>query len=191
MKKIFLAAAIMISGALGAQAQTSLGIKGGINVATIRPLYEPNEPRIGAHVGLFASTPISGRFALQPELLYSQQGVETDRYTYTYHYLNIPLIFKGTLSGGLHLQVGPQFGVLLASNRKEGKSSLDITESMNRYDGALALGLGYDVAEWQISARYNFGLSDIRETKNGDLNLGRGDNLTNDVFQFSLGYRFR
>ncbi|KAA3439179.1 porin family protein [Rufibacter hautae] len=185
MKKFLSVAALFLFFALGAHAQTSLGLKGGLNVSTIRIPNVDIDPRLGVHFGGFASTPISSRFALQPEIVYSQQGVKANQYTYTYHYLNVPLIFKGTISGGLHLQVGPQFGILLAADRKEGRTTLDITDSRNRYDGAIALGLGYDVSAWQISARYNLGLSDVRDGSDN------GINHTNNVFQLSLGYKFR
>ncbi|RNI31035.1 porin family protein [Rufibacter latericius] len=185
MKKILFLVAFVWCGILSAEAQTSFGVKGGLNVATIRIPNTDIDPRIGVHAGVFASTPISSRFALQPEILYSQQGVQIPKYIYTYHYLNVPLIFKGTISGGLHAQVGPQFGILLSANRKEGRTSLDITDTRNRYDGAIALGLGYDVSAWQVSARYNLGLSDIRDDSDSGLSY------TNNVFQLSLGYRFR
>ncbi|WP_207435831.1 porin family protein [Sabulibacter ruber] len=185
MKKLLLAGALLVLGAFGAEAQTRLGIKGGLNVSSVRIPNTELHPRLGVHVGGFASTPISRSFALQPEVLYSQQGVETDDFVYTYHYLNVPLIFKGYISGGLHAQVGPQFGVLLAANRREGKVSRDITENRNRYDGAIALGLGYDVSSWQVSARYNLGLSDTRD------NSDSGISHANNVFQLSLGYKFR
>ncbi|GGK67033.1 porin family protein [Rufibacter glacialis] len=185
MRKLLIAGALVLACVVGAQAQTSLGIKGGLNVSTIRVPNADIDPRIGAHFGGFASTPISSRFALQPEVLYSLQGVEIHPYTFTYHYLNVPLIFKGTIAGGLHAQVGPQFGILLSAKREEGKHSLDITEHTNRYDAAVALGLGYDVAAWQVSARYNLGLSDTRDDSDS------GIDHTNNVFQLSLGYKFR
>ncbi|MBC3541460.1 porin family protein [Rufibacter sediminis] len=185
MKKILFLVAFVWCGFLEAEAQTSLGLKGGLNVSTIRIPGTELDPRIGFHVGGYASTPISSRFALQPEVLYSQQGVDTRDYEYTFNYLNIPLIFKGTISGGLHAQVGPQFGILLAAHRKQGRNSLDITDTRNRYDGAIALGLGYDVSNLQVSARYNLGISDTRDDSD------KGLDHTNNVFQLSLGVRLR
>ncbi|MFB9864141.1 PorT family protein [Rufibacter immobilis] len=185
MKKLLFAGAFALMSVVAANAQTSLGVKAGLNVASIRIPGTDIDPRIGVHAGFFASTPISKSFALQPEILYSQQGVKTEGTTFTYHYLNIPLIFKGYISGGLHAQVGPQFGVLLSAKREKGKTSTDITDSQNRYDGAVALGLGYDVSSWQVSARVNLGLSDTRDDPDG------GANRSNNVFQLSLGYKFR
>ncbi|AKQ46127.1 hypothetical protein TH63_11575 [Rufibacter radiotolerans] len=185
MKKFVLAGALALLSIVGVQAQTTIGIKGGLNVATVRIPGTHVDPLVGFHAGLFASTPISSKFALQPEILYSKQGVETRDYIDRYHYLNIPLIFKGTLTGGLHAQFGPQFGILLAADRQEGRYSQDITDKLNRYDGALALGLGYDVGSWQVSARYNVGLSDTRDEHM------KGVNYANNVFQLSLGYKIR
>jgi hypothetical protein len=185
MNKLIATAVLVLFGVIGVHAQTTLGIKGGLNVATIRIPGEVVDPRIGFHVGGFASTPISSRFALQPEVLYSKQGVETRHDVYTFHYINIPLIFKGSIAGGLHVQVGPQFGVLLDAERRTGNVSYDITESRNRYDGAIALGLGYDVGSWQVSGRYNVGLSDTRDGRDG------GKYHANNVFQLSLGYKVR
>lgn len=185
MRKLLLVAAACLLGSWGAQAQTTIGLKGGLNVATVRMSGKGTDPLVGLHAGVFASSPISAKFALQPEILYSQQGVKTREYDYQYHYLNIPLIFKGSISGGLHAQLGPQFGILLAAKRKEGKTTRDVTDGQNRYDGALALGLGYDVGSWQLSARYNLGLSDTRDERDDNLDYA------NNVFQLSLGYKIR
>ncbi|WP_460894549.1 porin family protein [Rufibacter soli] len=185
MKKLLLASAVSLLSLGSAWAQTTIGLKGGLNVATVRVPGGKVDPVLGVHAGLFASAPISSKFALQPEILYSKQGVQTRDYTDHYHYLNIPLIFKGTISGGFHVQVGPQFGVLLSASRQYGKTSVDLTDDLNRYDGALALGFGYDVGAWQVSGRYNVGLSDTRDEHE------KGVNYANNVFQLSLGYKIR
>lgn len=183
MKKMILLGFFALLSVAGAQAQTSFGVKVGLNVANIGGDAKGTDPRTGVHAGFFATAPISERFAIQPELLYSQQGFKADDYTFTYHYLNIPLIFKGTISGGFHVQVGPQFGILLDAKRKRGKETLDISDNMNKYDGALALGFGYDVSILQVSARYNLGLSD---TQDGTL---KGVSYPNNVFQLAVGVK--
>jgi hypothetical protein len=185
MKKLGLMGAFLLLSVVGAFAQTSIGFKGGINSATIGGNAKNVKPKVGVHVGAFVSAPISSRFALQPEVLYSQQGYLSGDKTYNYQYLNIPLIFKGTITGGLHAQVGPQFGMLLKATREEGKVTQDISEDLNRYDGAIALGLGYDVSMLQVSARYNLGLSD---TRNAAI---KGETFPNSVFHFSIGYKIR
>jgi hypothetical protein len=183
MKRLFLLGAFALLSVVGAQAQTSFGLKVGLNVANIGGDARNTDPRTGVHAGFFATAPISERFAIQPELLYSQQGFKTDDFTYTYHYLNIPLIFKGTISGGFHLQVGPQFGILLDAKRKRGNITEDLSDNLNKYDGALALGLGYDVSRLQISARYNLGLSDVNDGNE------KGATYPNNVFQISVGVK--
>ncbi|WP_192821527.1 porin family protein [Rufibacter sp. LB8] len=185
MKKVGLLGVLVLLSTVVGFAQTTLGVKGGINSAIIGGNAKNAKPRVGVHIGAFASTPISNRVALQPEVLYSQQGYLHKDDTYAFNYLLIPLIFKGTISGGLHAQVGPQFGMLLKATRTKDKTSTDITEDINRYDGGIALGLGYDVGAVQVSARYSLGLSD---TRNAAI---KGETFPNNVFQFSLGYRLR
>ncbi|MBA9075739.1 MULTISPECIES: porin family protein [Rufibacter] len=183
MKKLFTLIIVAFLGSLGAQAQTSFGIKGGLNVANEGGDAKGTDPITGVHVGGFASTSISSRFGFQPELLYSLQGYKQGKYTVHYHYLNVPLIFKVGISGGLHAQLGPQFGILLAASRKEGKHSDDIEEDRNKYDGAIALGLGYDLSRLQFSVRYNIGVSDTRDSNE------KGVAYTNNVLQLSVGFR--
>ncbi|MFC6997852.1 porin family protein [Rufibacter roseus] len=179
MKKLIIAGAIMLLSSAGAFAQTSYGLKGGLNISSVRIPDSNVKSLLGFHVGGFTTTQISDRFALQPELLYSQQGYKDAKYDYRFHYLNVPLIFKGTIAGGLHAQVGPQFGILLNATRKEGKVSEDITKK--KFDSAVGLGFGYDMSVLQFSARYNLGLTDTNDN-------GLGFNgFTNNVFQLSVG----
>ncbi|QHL87142.1 outer membrane beta-barrel protein [Nibribacter ruber] len=183
MKRMILLGAFALISVVGAQAQTNFGIKVGLNVANIGGDAKNTDPRTGVHAGFFATAPISDRFAIQPEVLYSQQGYKSGKSTFTLHYLNIPLIFKGTISGGFHLQVGPQFGILLDAKQKVGNTTYDISDNLNKYDGAVALGLGYDLSRLQVSARYNLGLSDI-----ADGNI-KGESYPNNVFQLSVGVK--
>ncbi|MGV3539171.1 MAG: porin family protein [Rufibacter sp.] len=184
MKKILLSGLLVFFALVGAQAQTSFGIKAGLNVANEGGDAKGTDPITSFHLGGFASTAISSRFGFQPELLYSLQGYKLGKYTVHYHYLNIPLIFKIGISGGLHAQLGPQFGILLDASQEEGKTSIDITDDRNKYDGAIAVGLGYDLSRLQFSARYNFGVSDTRDSNE------KGVDYTNNVLQISLGFRF-
>lgn len=179
MKRIMLAGAILLLSSLSSLAQTSYGIKVGLNVSSVRIPDKDVKPLFGFHVGGFTTTQISDRFALQPELLYSQQGYKKNDTDFRYHYLNVPLIFKGTIAGGLHAQVGPQFGILLSATEKKDKTSTDI--SRKKFDSAIGLGFGYDLSSIQVSARYNLGLSD---TNDSDLGF---NGFTNNVFQLSIG----
>ena len=70
----------MVSGSLMLKAQThvELGLKGGLNVATLSTAASNNniDPRISANLGGLAHIHITEEFAVQPELFFSGQGAK-------------------------------------------------------------------------------------------------------------------
>jgi len=91
---------------------------------------------VGFHIGGLVEVPITEKFAIQPELLFSTQGYET-AIDYTFensffgisqnivskgiskvNYLNIPLMLKFYPKNGLSLQAGPQIGFPLSATEK-------------------------------------------------------------------------
>lgn len=177
MKRIILAVFVSLF-AVSTYAQSiDFGIKAGMNFASINDAGEGLDTRTGFHAGVFLGLKFNDKVALQPELLYSQQGAEFDSGKFELDYVNIPVIFKYYLVQGLNLQVGPQFGFVIND-----KISFDgIAEEAEKFDLSGILGAGYDLPlGLRIDARYNFGFSDV--VKDGD---GK-----NGVFSLALGYSF-
>jgi hypothetical protein len=186
---------IMILIALTARAQeTAFGIKGGINLSSLNldDAESSYNSRTGFHAGIFMRAR-TGNIGFQPEvLLFTQNGdiknsafgTAQDRFTY----LSIPIILKFYPIGGFNFQVGPQFGFLLAGERKydtfTGSGSKDITDYYKSSDVSVSLGLGYDFGfGLGLDARYNLGIKDINNATNGDPVKSR-------VFMLSLGWNF-
>jgi hypothetical protein len=69
MKKILLSAAILIAACISAQAQFSLGIKGGVNFSKINTDNLNSSTRTGYQAGIFAR--FGSGLYLQPELYLS------------------------------------------------------------------------------------------------------------------------
>src|SRR5882724_3379283 len=100
-----------------AQIRMDFGAKVGFNVAglalsssgKIGGLTYNN--RTGYHIGGYASARL-GKFAIQPEIIYSKQGQNfTINNSYSnlnnqLNYINIPVMIKYYLVGGLNLQAG-------------------------------------------------------------------------------------
>jgi len=62
-----------------AQSETSLGIKGGINVALLQGIDGTDVNGLaGFHVGTLVEIPLTAKFFIQPEALYSHQGFLTN-----------------------------------------------------------------------------------------------------------------
>lgn len=142
---------------------------------------DDSKSKAGFHVGALAEIFINEKFSVQPEILYSSQGVKgkgSDSSKNNLDYINVPIMAKYYVIDGLSLQAGPQIGF----NVKAKSAGEDIKDLINTVDFGLNFGAGYEIAMGIfVDARYNLGLSkvakEIKSSKNG-------------VFQLSVGYKF-
>ena len=87
------------------QAQTTLGVKGGINIATVdtnvSDISDLVDSKTGFVGGGFVTLGLGSLFALQPELLYSQKGFQVDEFGETVkfntNYIEIPVLLPDQL----------------------------------------------------------------------------------------------
>lgn len=191
--KILLAALALVCAtvAANAQAQFALGIKAGPNFANLdteSSIGANYKNRTGFHGGAFALLKLT-KIGIQPEILFSQQG-STVRYDNrdfhsNYSYFNVPVILKLYTIAGINLQAGPQFGFLTKATREDFLTGVeeDVKGRLKSSDVSLALGAGWDLPFGiTIDARYNLGLSKLSEQSELE--------ARNQVWQFSLGYKF-
>jgi hypothetical protein len=191
MKKLFTVIIILgISMMIHAQ-DVKFGLKGGVNFATFSGKDVENvDSKTAFHVGVLAEIPLLDKFSLQPELLYSVQGIKEndDIAEFKLNYLQLPLIGKYYVTDEFSLEAGPQVGFLLSAKAKvEGEGEGDIKDDMNKTDFGLNFGLGYTLGNrLNVNARYNFGLSKIynKDTFLSDIKA------YNSVIQVSVGYIF-
>ncbi|MBG6110713.1 opacity protein-like surface antigen [Flavobacterium sp. CG_23.5] len=196
MKKITLTiVTIFLFGYVNAQqkSEMSFGIKGGLNIASISNIDQDgvnSKSLIGFHAGFFAEFMISDNFALQPELLYSAQGVKLDSFgddgDLKLDYIVIPVMAKYYVADTFSLEFGPQIGFLVSAEAKSGGVSEDVKNDFESTDVGLGFGANYDFAEkFMLGARYNLGLTRLQK----DVFPGESE-WKNSVFQISLGYKF-
>lgn len=190
-----------------AQAQKAqFGLKGGLNIANASLSGEDSpdgKSLAGFHIGLFTDVKLSDKFSFQPELLYSAQGTQFDYVIFfegnnystssklKLGYINIPLMIKFYADKKFYLEFGPQIGFLTKADLEvtvlNQSNTVDFKDSMNSTDFGLNFGFGYDVSKKVVlSARYNQGLSNGFDTEPGD-----NSELKNNVFSFSVGYKFQ
>src|SRR5690554_5058966 len=76
MKKLFLlVVAIAITTTVSQAQEVRIGAKGGVNFATFSgDDLGDVKSRTGFHIGGLVEIPVSEKFAIQPEVLYSSQG---------------------------------------------------------------------------------------------------------------------
>lgn len=201
MKKLFFIASLMMlslsSFAQHAPGTLSIQPKVGLNIANITDIDDA-DPRLGLVAGAELEYQITDMVSLSAGALYSMQGCKQQngnilglninyKSTLKTDYLNIPIMANVYITDGLAVKLGLQPGLNLSAKYKydgsvagyEGSSEGDI-DDVKSFDLALPIGVSYEINNFVIDGRYNFGLSKVFET---------GDNK-HSVFQITLGYKF-
>jgi hypothetical protein len=182
MKKFFFIAFSLITISSFSQAMDcncNYGIKAGANFASITNASGLSN-RTGFLVGIFGGVKLSDMVIIQGDLLYSQQGAEFDSEKIDLSYINIPIVIKYFVVGGLNIQAGPQFGFIVDDNINEVFEDI-VEPETETFDFTGVVGLGYDFPmKIKVEARYNFGLTDIFTNADGK----------NSVASLTLGYSF-
>jgi long-subunit fatty acid transport protein len=204
MKKLFLIAAVAVSGLVSAQ-KVNFGAKAGLNLANFTgDDLEDLKTRTSLYAGGYANIPLVEKLSFQPELLFSSQGTKLEdnfagsefKAVIQVNYLNLPLMFQYEIAEGFKAEAGPQIGFLVSAKQKttvsytfEGESETeseteDIKENFKSIDFGLNIGLNYELKNGlNFGARYNLGLSNIAEDS--------GDNkVKNAVISVGVGYTF-
>lgn len=169
--------------------------------------YITTKGTTGFHVGGYVSIPIGGGFSFEPGLGYTKKGyamrgdLKIDVLKFLginagaqvmEHYIDMPLMLKANVYKGLNVYAGPQVSYLARAtlNAKVGALGFNlfnrgfgITSRMNKFDVALAGGVGYQFNNGlNVQAGYDYGLSKL--DKNGNYNVH------NRVIKVSVGFSF-
>ncbi|MEQ9302645.1 MAG: porin family protein [Marinoscillum sp.] len=196
MKKLFFTTMLCLAAIYGfSQAKVELGLKGGLNLASINreDAIANYENATGYHGGAYALIKVAN-IGIQPELLYSTRGDKGDvtiagvkeDFKSEYTYLDIPVMLKLYAVAGLNIQVGPQFGVLMSTsgevyNPETGQTTKVSKDSYKNADISAAIGAGWDAPFGvNFTARYILGLTDIDSSE---------EEAKNRTFQLSVGFR--
>lgn len=138
MKKYFFLV-LLLTICVAGFAQIKIGVKGGLNVASLKGTYPPNvsnKQKLGFHAGVTAEYPLGNpKFSLLGELLYSTQGNITNQSqgtlgsgtTFTYidqestislTAIDFPIMLKYYVLDKLSIEGGPQFGYFISAKNK-------------------------------------------------------------------------
>ena len=190
MKKVFFIIAMVYSSMLlKAQTHVELGLKAGLNVATLSTSDNSNiDPRISAYFGGLAHIHISKEFAIQPEVLFSGQGAKSTVGNVVnkanLNYIQVPVLLQYMVGTGFRLETGPQVGFLVSAKEKAGDVTVDVKNSYKKTDFAWVFGAGYLTSSGVgFDARYNLGLSKINDDNH--------PKISNRVFSVGVFYQFK
>jgi len=191
-KLLSLAVALCISQLM--MAQFHLGVKAGANISKIDGKSFKEEFGYGYNVGGFAEIGLSPKFSFQPEVLFNQYSSSLDsNYKHIYenviisdqskvklNYLTIPLLLDYKFLGPIHLQAGPQFGVLMNKDKNFLQNG---EEAFKNGDFSMVAGAELRLAQLRVTGRYLIGLNNINDIDNQD-------KWKNQVVQLSVGIAF-
>lgn len=160
-----------------AAAQT--GLRLGYNSATIGGDASGVSATSGYHVGLFFLKRNPNNSTMF-EILYSAQGTQSASggTKISYKYILLPFLMNFYLNDQVFAQLGVQPGILVGAD-VNGQSVID---QLNTFDFAGALGLGVDLEQFILNARYNYGFTTTSKQSTG--------HFPNMVFQLSAGIKF-
>jgi hypothetical protein len=173
----------------------SFGLKGGANIYTIKGddfKEEGFKNQVGFHAGAFYQFPVAELFSIQPEVLYSGEGIRYKDEDLTadihFKYINVPVMFQFVTPSGLFAETGPQVSFLLSGESKYketggDKYEEDIKEDMKSTSFSWGVGAGYMIKNIGLGARYNFGLSNLPDDKEDGKGKSNG-------LQISLIWKF-
>ncbi|MEN8788224.1 MAG: porin family protein [Flavobacteriaceae bacterium] len=174
---------------------TRYGARLGGNYATIAGDDTDNvDGKIGFFVGGVAEFGVADKFAVQPEVLFSQQG---GKYSdsggfdgqFNLNYINVPVMAKFKVSDAFSIEAGPQVGFLLSAKDKYDSPTSgedDIKEFISSTDFGGNIGVGYELdSGLNFNARFNYGFSNINDFEDS------GDFKNNNcVFSLGIGWMF-
>ena len=153
-----------------------------------------SDPRVGLVAGVEGEYQVSDIFSVSAGVLYSMQGAkqefsvlnQTFKNTYKLDYINVPIMANVYVTKGLAVKLGIQPGFLVSSTTKaEANTFLGTGSSTNdikakSVDFSIPVGISYEYNNFQLDARYNWGLTKVFENYKAK----------NSVFQITLGYKF-
>lgn len=181
------------------------GIKGGVNLTNmfVDDVSDENM-KVGFNAGFFAKLPVTRGFSIQPELLYTSKGAKETynniiqgegEYRFNLNYIELPVLAVINVAKNFNIHAGPYVSYLAAANIKnlhEDHSQDEIAEldadNFNRFDYGLVGGLGIDISNFTIGARYNYGLREIG--KSGSLSGQVTKDSRNSAISLYIGVGF-
>ncbi len=193
MKKYLLSMVLVLAASIGARAQLSFGLKGGVNFSKIYTDNLKESSVTGYEAGLFAR--FGGNIYLQPEAYFGSSGgkfefntnnnTATTNGKVTFNTLNIPLLLGRRFGSGslnFRLMAGPVYTSILNKNQSFDDNVNNAYRDFGHYRNStlgFQAGAGFDVGALTADFRYEGGLTRINPA------YGQRQNL----FALSIGFK--
>ena len=156
--------------------------------------------KFGFAGGIFVEIPLGSYLGIQPEILYSQKGYESNgnilgasfKITHTADYIDIPILLQIKPSDFLTVVIGPQYSYQVSTKNKFESSLLTVQQqqdfdNINIRKNILGVtgGLDFNIQHLVIGTRAGWDLVH----NNGD-GTSTSPRYRNMWYQLTLGFRF-
>jgi hypothetical protein len=161
-------------------AQFKFGVGGGVNLANLSgsDVSSGTESITGFNGGLMVEVKLPVKLGIEADLFLSTKGssfsLPTGKEDFKLVYSDLPVVMKIYMVKVLSVQIGAQYSMLVSGKW----SGQNIREDLNLNDMSALFGVGIDVLKLHLSARYNYGLTNIYKN---------GGNFKNNMFTLSVG----
>jgi hypothetical protein len=189
--------------------ERQIGLKVGASVATLtsdqtETGQDPFRRRTGLTAGAFAVQPLTGRLALQLELLFTEKGGSVPLHDpsivqgslttrYKLHYMDVPVLVRvqgpSIKTGRLSIFAGPTVSLRLGAKQQTvfelpvpAGFERELGDEAGRVDAGLSVGGGVQFGRVLFDARYTWGFLDA-------LVVGGGTTLNNSGLLLTGGVR--
>ena len=182
MRKYLLMMALLVTISIGAKAQFSLGVKGGVNFSKINTDNVNESTLTGYQAGLFAR--IGNSWYLQPELYLSSTGGKFNSSNYAdyssqvkFTNLNVPLLLGksfGSQNLNFRIMAGPVYTYVLDKNENFSSQFSAAYQDFGHYNNStlgFQAGAGLDIGAITADLRYEGGLTKINQSYGQRQNL--------------------
>jgi len=184
MKKSLILIVILCFVSFSSNAQVSIGPKIGLNLANFTGNVSSDVRGLGAlQVGGVAEIEIIDMLSIQPELVFSVQGIVIGNTKLVTSNINLPIMARFYPVEFLYVEAGPQVGFLIAANEKDQANNINVTQNFKTVDLGISFGAGTKITDLGLGfgIRYYAGLSNI---------FVNNSRIKNGVFQIFAEYKF-
>jgi hypothetical protein len=184
---------------ISSKGQVALGVQSGLTISNLRltteDLKRSNGSGYGLTVGVNAKIPLCNDFHIQPEVNYVQffSDMNPGGSQVNNQYLTFPVLIGYQIKDFIHLQTGPQFGVLVSSSLSGNPPS---NNYFNKTDFGALFNVGLDWRKFNLDIRYYVGLSNINKKGYGIIDDSTFSGISpgeptyqNLSFQVLVGYK--
>jgi hypothetical protein len=186
----------------GRTAHAQFGFKGGLNISRFAgPGTIAGASSLTAgNFGIVNKNRVNPFVSIQEELLVSWEGEKFNNAiaygSLNFTYLNLPVLARLDVAGGLFAETGPQFGLQLSAKLTytnplpyQITSTTDYSSQTVTFNFGWIFGLGYQLTKWGgFDARYDLGITSLA---NRDLHAEayRSSVISIGLFAFPFWHR--